>query len=137
MEPLKHMTTMTTLDLTSSFANGHWTLPRDPQTLLFFLKKDVSEQSHRPKPQNGRSTHQLIVVQAQFLFAIAEENLNVPACRDMCKQGLGVCVQITGCEVACLGERGIQRVAHDHDLTAIELAHTRRNDMDVHLLAAT
>src|SRR5713226_5729132 len=79
MEPLKHMTTMTTLDLTSSFANGHWTLSRDPQTLLFFFKKDVSEQSHRPKPQHGRSTHQLIVVQAQLLFAIAEEHLNVEA----------------------------------------------------------
>src|SRR6266699_775721 len=137
MEPLKHMATMTTLDLTSSFANGDWALPRGLQALLFFLKKDVSEQSHRPKPHNGRSTHQLIVVQAQFLFAIAEENLNVPACRDMCEQSLGVCFQITRCEVVCLGERSIQPVAHDHDLTAIELAHARRHDMDVHLLAAT
>src|SRR5579863_427622 len=136
MEPLKQTATMATLDLASSFANGYWTLPQGPQALLFFLKKDIDEQSQRPKPQNGRSTHQLIVVQAQFLFAIAEENLNVPACRDMCEQGLSIRFQITGSEVACLRERGIQRVAHNHDLTAIELAHTGGHDMNVHLLAA-
>jgi hypothetical protein len=136
MEPLKQTATLATLDLASSFANGHWTLPQNTQALLFFLKKDIGEQSQRPKPQNGRNTHQLIVIQAQFLFAIAEENLNIPACRDMYEQGLSIRFQITGCEVTCLRERGIQRVAHNHALTAIKLAHTRGNDMDVHLLAA-
>src|SRR5450755_1476045 len=39
--------------------------------------------------------------------------------------------------LACWGERGVQRMAHNHDLTAIELAHTGGHDMDVHFLAAT
>lgn len=47
-----------------------------------------SEQSQRPKPQNGRGTHHLIVVQAQFRFAIAEENLNCGICMDICRMAL-------------------------------------------------
>src|SRR5882757_6365554 len=111
MEPLKQAATMATLDLASSFANAHGALPRASQALLFFLQKDVGEQTQRPKPQNGRSTHQLILIQTQFLFAIAEENLDVPTCRDMSEQDLGVCLQITRCPIARLRERSIQRVA--------------------------
>jgi hypothetical protein len=94
MQPLKQTATMATLDLASSFANGNRALPRDLQALLFFLQKDVGEHRQRPKPQNGRSAHQLIVVQAEFLLAITQENLDVPACRDMREQGLFVSIQI-------------------------------------------
>ena len=94
MQPLKQTATMATLDLASSFANGNRALPRDPQALLFFLQKDVGEHRQRPKPQHGRSAHQLIVVQAEFLLAITQENLDVPACRDMREQGLFVSIQI-------------------------------------------
>jgi hypothetical protein len=34
------------------------------------------------------------VVQAEFLLAITQENLDVPACRDMREQGLFVSIQI-------------------------------------------
>jgi hypothetical protein len=37
MEPLKQAAPMATLDLASSFANGHRALPRETQALLLFL----------------------------------------------------------------------------------------------------
>jgi len=40
MEPAKHVMTMTTLDLASSFADGHWTLPPDVQAVRFFLQEN-------------------------------------------------------------------------------------------------
>src|SRR5947209_5252104 len=135
MEQLKQAATMATLDLASSFANGDRPLPRDTQALLFLLKKDVSEHRQRPKPHNGRSTHQLIVVQAQFLLAIAEEDLDVPACRDMREQCLWIRFQVAGGPVPCLRERGVQRVAHDNHLAAIELAYRGDHDMDLHPLS--
>ena len=94
MEPDKQAATMTTLDLMPSFSDAQRALPRDAQALLLFLQKDVGEHRQRPKPQNGRSAHQLIVVQAEFLLAITQENLDVPACRDMREQGLFVSIQI-------------------------------------------
>jgi hypothetical protein len=39
MQLLKQTMTMKMLDLTSSFANRHWALPRDSQAMLFFLQK--------------------------------------------------------------------------------------------------
>lgn len=94
MQPLEDVSTMAALDFASRFSNGNRALPRDPQALLFFLQKDVGEHRQRPKPQNGRSAHQLIVVQAEFLLAITQEHLDVPACRDMREQGLFVSIQI-------------------------------------------
>src|SRR5712691_10533762 len=105
MQPHKQAATMATLDLASSFANGDRALPRDTQALLFFLQKDVGEHRQRPKPQNGRSIHQLIMVQAQFLLAIAEEDLDIPSCRDMRQQRLPVCFQVAEGPVPCLRER--------------------------------
>src|SRR5258708_1137118 len=107
MQPLKQAATMATLDLAASFANSDRALPREAQALLFFLKKDVGEHRQRPKSQNGRSTHQLIVVQAQFLLAIAEEDLDVPPCRDMRQQRLLVRFQVAGGPVPRLGEPGV------------------------------
>src|ERR1700674_2026456 len=128
MQPLKQPATIPTLDLTSSFTNGDWTLPRDAQALLFFLKEDVDKQSQGPTPQDSRSAHQLIVIQAQFFFAIPEANLDDPTCRDMHDQGFGVRLQLTGGPVAGLRERGVQGVPYNHDLAAIELAHTGGHD---------
>ncbi len=136
MQPLKQAATMATLDLASSFTNGNWALPHGSQALLLFLQKDGGEQRQRPKPHNGRRAHQLIVVQAELLFAIAEEHLDVPTSRDMREQRLGVCLHIAGGPVPRLGERGVQRVAYDHDLTAIERAHAGGHDMDVDRLCA-
>lgn len=127
---------MTTRDFAPRFANGGRTLPQGAQRLLFFLTKDGGQQSQRPKSQPGRGAHDLRVIQASFLFAISEEDLDVPACREIGEQRLRVCLQVSRGPGPRLGTRGIQGMAHDHDLAARELAPTARHDMRVDRLAA-
>ncbi len=105
-EPEKDTATLATLDFAASFSNGDRALL---QAVLLFLQEDVGKPRQGPEAQDGGGTHHLIVVQAQFLFAVAEKHLDVPACSDMGEQGLGVAFQITGGPEPCLGERGIQR----------------------------
>src|SRR5260370_39806259 len=85
---------MAALDLAASFANGDRTLPLLLQAVLLVFQEDVGEHGQRPQAQDGGGAHQLIVIQAQFLFAGACENLDVPARRDMGKQRLGISLQI-------------------------------------------
>lgn len=82
MQPCKHAATMATRNLASNFPNGDGALPRGPQALLFFYQKDGGEQSQGPQSQRSRNAYPLRIVQAQFLFAITEEHLTVPTCRD-------------------------------------------------------
>jgi hypothetical protein len=46
---------MVTLDLASSFANGHGMLPPDLQVVLFFLQKDVDQHRQGPKAHQGQA----------------------------------------------------------------------------------
>src|SRR5713101_816217 len=55
----------------------------------------------------------------------------------MRQQRLRIGFQVTGSPGARLRERSIERVPHDHHLTAIELAHPCRHDMHVHLALAS
>jgi hypothetical protein len=96
MQPLTHAATMATRDLASSFTTGDWALPQGVHALLFFLQEDGGEQSHCPQLQHGRRAHQRSMIQAQFLFAIAEEHLDVPPSREMREQRLGGRLQVAG-----------------------------------------
>src|SRR6266849_2827431 len=55
----------------------------------------------------------------------------------MRQQRLRIGFQVTGSPGARLRERSIERVPHDHHLTAVELAHPCRHDMHVHLALAS
>ncbi len=55
----------------------------------------------------------------------------------MGEQRFGIGFQIARGPVPRLRERGIQRLTHDDDLAAIELAHTGGHNVDVDLLAAS
>src|SRR6266571_4159147 len=136
MKPIEYVPSIAALALTSGLANRDGALPLLLQARALFLQEDVGQQGQRPEAHDGDCAHQLIVIQPQFLFAIAEEDFDVPARSDMGEQGLSVALQITGGPEACLGERGIQRVAHDHHLAAVELANRGGDDMHIHRLAA-
>src|SRR5207248_6132657 len=79
MKPIEHLTTMAALDFTACLPNGSWALPLCLQARAFFLQKDIGEHRQRPEAHNRQRAHQLIVIQAQFLFAIAKEHLDVEA----------------------------------------------------------
>jgi len=106
MEPRKHATTMAALDLMSSFPNAHQALPRDAHALVLLLHKDGSQQSPRPQPQEGRSTHHVRVAQTTFLLSIAATNLDVPACSHVREKPLGIGLHSTGSPGAGLSGRG-------------------------------
>src|SRR6266699_5077350 len=96
MQPLKHKATLAALELPASLAQGNGTVPLSLQAGLLFLQEDGSQQGQGPEAYNGRGAHQLIVIQAQFLFAILEQDFDIPACRDMGEQGLRIGLEITG-----------------------------------------
>jgi len=137
MQPLKDVSTMTTLDFASRFSNGDRALPSDLQALLLFLQEDISQHGQRPEAQDGGNAHHLIVIQAEVLFAIAKEDLNLPACGDMSEQGLGIGIEITRSPRACLCQWGRKLPTHDHDLAAIELAHRGGEHMHIDHLATS
>lgn len=70
---------MPTLYFTPRLANGDMALPLCLQARALFFQEDISEQSQCPETHDGRGAHQLILIQAQFLFAITKEDLNVPS----------------------------------------------------------
>src|SRR2546421_9061844 len=136
MKPIEDLSTMPTLDFTPRFANGDMTVPLCLQARALFLQEDISEQSQGPETHDGRGAHQLILIQAQFLFAITKEDLNVPSRCDVRQEPVWTGLQITGCPVASLGDRRIQGPTHDHDLTLVQAAHPRRHHMHVYRLLA-
>src|SRR5438034_3512388 len=115
MKPIKHMSTMATLDLTPGLANGDMALPLLLQTVALFLEEDIREHSQGPETHDGDGAHQLILIQAQFFFAIAKEDFDIPASSDVQEQGLWARFQITGSPIACLRHAVVQRLTHDHD----------------------
>src|SRR6266581_5072721 len=134
MKPIKHMSTMATLDLTPGLANGDMALPLLLQTVALFLEEDIREHSQGPETHDGDGAHQLILIQAQFFFAIAKEDFDIPASSDVQEQGLWARFQITGSPIACLRHGVVQRLTHDHDLAPVQAAHPRRYDMYVNRL---
>src|SRR6266571_9025830 len=113
MQPLKDVSTKAALDFAARFSNGDRALPLELQAVLLFLEEDIRQQGQRPETQDGGGAHHLIVIQAEFLFAIAKEHLNLPTCRDMSEQGLRISLEIAGCPKARLCQRSIQRVTYD------------------------
>src|SRR5437016_5024490 len=78
MKPIKHMSTMATQDFTPGLPDSDMALPLQLQAYAFFFQKDRGEHHQSPEAHNGLGTHQLILVQAQFFLAIAEEDFDVP-----------------------------------------------------------
>src|SRR5258708_38393922 len=136
MKPIEHMSTMATLDLAARLTNGDMALPLFLQAVAFFLQEDIGQHRQGPEAHDRDGAHQLILIQAQFFLAIAKEHFNVPASSDMGEQQVWTGVQITRSEVTRLRERGIQRLAHDHHLAEVELAHPRGDDMHIHLIVS-
>src|SRR5712692_959371 len=135
MQPLKQTAPVAALDLVPSFTNTYRALPQDAQALLFFLQKDVGEHRQGPKAQQGRRTHELVMVPAQLFLAILEENLDLPPRRDRCQQVCWRSLQIAGSPIARLRKERIQRVAYYDDLAAIQLADRGLHDMHPHHFA--
>src|SRR5437879_5407874 len=98
MKPIEQLSAMTTLDFTAGLPNADMTLPLLLQAVALFLQEDIGQHRQRPEAHNGRRTHQLIVIQAQFFFAITKEDLNIPPRRDVHEQRGWVSFQITGSE---------------------------------------
>src|SRR5712691_11294009 len=136
MKPIEHMPTMTALDLTPSFANSDMALPLLLQAVALFLQEDIGEHRQGPEAHNGDRAHHLILIQAQFFLAITKEYLDVPTGSDMHEQGFWMGFQITGGPIACLRERGIQRLTHNDHLAAVEFAHPRGHHMHIHVAIA-
>jgi hypothetical protein len=136
MQPVKQTTTMATLDFASTFANGRWALPPDLQTVLLFFQKDVDQQSQSPEAHQSLGAHELVMVQSKLFFAVGEEDFNVPARREMGKQGVRIRIQIAGGPIPRLRERSRERMAHDHHLATVQLAYPGGYHMDVDRFAA-
>jgi len=136
MQPMEHLPAMATLDFTSGLANGNMTVPLCLQAVALFFQEDIGKPRQSPEAQDGDRGHHLILIQAQFFFAGAFEDLNVPACRDMDEQGWGISLQIAGCPIPSLRERSIQRLAHDDYLAAVEFAHACVHHMHIHVSIA-
>src|SRR5260221_2219610 len=108
MKPIEDLSTMPTLHFTPRLTNRDMTVPLCLQARTLFLQEDISEQGQCPEAHDGRGTHQLILIQAQFLFPIAKEDLNVPSRRDVRQEPLWTRLQITGGPIARLGDGRIQ-----------------------------
>src|SRR5207249_8556463 len=100
MKPIEYMPTMATLDLTAGLPNPHVALPLRLQACALFLQKDIGEHHQCPEAHNGFGTDQLILVQAQFLLAVAKEDFDIPASSDVQEQGLWARFQITRSPIA-------------------------------------
>lgn len=96
MEPIKHLSTMATLNFTPGLTNGDMALSLGLQAGALFLKEDIGQHRQRPETHQCGRAHQLIVIPAQFFLAIAKEHFDVPTGRDMGEQGLRGGLQITG-----------------------------------------
>lgn len=136
MKPIEHAPLVAALDLSPRFANGHGALPLVLQARPLFLQKDVGQQSQRLEAHDGEHTHQLIVIQPQLLFAVSEEDFNLPPAGQVREQGEQIGFQVTGGPVARLRQWRIEQLADDDHLTLIQLAHARLHDMHVDLLRA-
>src|SRR5215472_8334331 len=98
MNPIKDMATVTALYLTACLFNSDMTRPLLLQTSMHLLQEDIGEHGQSPEAQDGSGAHELIVIQAKLFPAIAKENFDIPASRDMDKQGLWISLQIAGSE---------------------------------------
>ena len=74
MKPIKQMSAMASLDLTTSLANGDMRMPLRLQALAFFLQEDIGQHGQGPEAYDSQCSHQLILIQPQFFFAIAKED---------------------------------------------------------------
>lgn len=122
MQPLTHQTTLAALDVAASLAQGDGTRKRRVHAGLLFLQEDASPQGQKPETHDGGGTHQLRVIQAEFLVAIAKEDVHIPACRAMGEQGLWVGFPIAGGPKPCLCQRSGKLPTPDDDLAAGERA---------------
>ena len=89
MQSLKDKPTLATLDLAASFAQSHGALPLHLQAVLLFLQESIGQHRQGPEAQDGGSAHQLIVVQAEFLFAVARSAPQSPSVRRYGRAGSG------------------------------------------------
>ncbi|MDQ6645564.1 MAG: hypothetical protein M3Y76_14065, partial [Chloroflexota bacterium] len=78
--------------------------------------------------------HQLIVIQAQFLCAIAKQHLNISVRGDMRQEPLGTRLQITGGPVPHLRESRPVKERGDHHLRAVQAAYSCVHYMHKHAL---
>src|SRR6266516_3498867 len=136
MKPVEQMSSMATLDFTPSLSNGDRALPLPLQAVALFLQEDISQHGQRPEPHDGDGAHQLILIQAQFFLAIAKEDFDIPTRCDVQEQCLRAGFHITGSPIACLRERGIQRLPHDHHLAMVQAAHPCCHNVHVHRLVS-
>jgi hypothetical protein len=113
------------------FHNGDMMLPRGLQTNPFFIQTGIGKQGQTPEAHECRSTHQLVLIQAEFLLAIGEEDFDLPSRTDVFQQALCRSLQIAGGPIARLGQGFLQRPMYDDYLTTVEFAHPRRDYMRV------
>src|SRR5258708_24979372 len=116
MKPSEQMSSMATLDFTPRLPDSDGALPLRLQAVALFLQEDISEHGQGPETHESEGAHQLIVIQAQLFFAISKEDFDVPTCGDVGEQQLWTGLQVTGSPIACLRQRGIQRLSHNHHL---------------------
>src|SRR5947209_8947120 len=80
---------MAALDLATGLAHSDRALPLDLQAVLLFLQEDISQHGQSPEAQESRGAHHLTVIQAEFLFAITEEDFDLEAARRDGRAGFG------------------------------------------------
>ncbi len=123
MKPIEHMPPIATLDFAPGLANGDMPLPLGLQAVAFFFQKDIGQHRQGPEAHNGHHAHQLVLIHAQFFFAIAKEDLNLQARRDMYEQSGQSGLQIAGGPVARLREWSFQWLkGADHSFHQVDLA---------------
>ena len=122
MDPIQKMTPMSALNLMASIAEGNMRLPFISQASTLLIQKEISGHNKHPETNNGGGLHQLILVEAQQVFSITEQDFNVPVSGNMLEQGYGISLQVTRCPIAHGLERTIQVIAGNHELAGIEFA---------------
>lgn len=131
MNPVQHMTPVAALHLTPGITERDMPVAFITQASAFLVKEGISGHDEGPETQDGGGIHELVVVETEQVFGIAEQDLDVPTGGDMIDQGGRIGIQVTGGPVAHRLERTVQGETSDDDLAGVELAHARANYMHV------
>ena len=109
-EPGDKVQAMRRLDLASDVATGQWRIVRF-STLLFEKGHQAGNQS--PEAEDGLRGHELVVVTAQQVFGVLEEDFDLPTHGKSIDQRLQIFVQAGTAPETSVLQRCIQTGASD------------------------
>jgi hypothetical protein len=112
-------------------------LPRQVQAVLFLLQEEEDQHGQRPKAYQSMGAHEWVRIQSRLLFAIGEQDCDVPTHRALGQPCLRLSLPIARRPGACLRERSRERRAHDHDLATVPFADPSGHHRHTHRFTST